>query len=400
MKWWVVIIFPLFLYLPRTYASVVINEFQVEPSGSSQWIELYNTGPNQQDISGWFIDDDGGTTKYTIPTSTILFPNSCLSFQSGSFLWNTASSDKAKLISGETLVDEYQYSNSPGNNISFGRSPDGAGNWTTFNSPSRDKSNNNNVSCLSLTTPPPSSTPIQTPMVIPSPTPNDYSNLFISEYLPYPDSGNEWVEIYNSNDFDVNLDGWFIDDIADDGSAPMVITGTINSKSYKVFYLSTAFLNNSGDDVRLLNGSKTEKDKTSFESSIKNKSWAKDANNKWCQVDSTPNLTNSNCPDPTPTPTPAPTPLPSPTPTPQPSPSVTAGTAKPSPSPSPKSYILNPTSISTPSASPVVLAVSTKWQIPIVELGLAILGIVLVITSGVMVGIKFAKSRREWDNRL
>lgn len=396
MKLWGIIIYLLLFYSSKTYASVAINEFQVEPSGSSQWIELYNTGPNSQDISGWFIDDDSGTTKFTIPINTILSSNSCISFQSGNFFWNTASSDKAKLISNEIIIDEYQYSNSPGNNISFGRLPNGTGNWTIFNNPSRDKSNDNNISCLSSTTPSPTSTPIstpiQTPAVTPSPTPNDYSGLFISEYFPYPDSGNEWVEVYNSNDFDVNLDGWFTDDIADDGSSPIIITGTISPKNYKVFYLSTAFLNNSGDDVRLLNGNKTERDKTSFESSVKNKSWAKDANNKWCQVDPTPNSSNSNCPDPTPTSTLIPT-L---TPTPSPSASIGTSTPTPTPKPSPKT---SPTPISievaTPNASPEVLAAKTTNQIPIIESLLVITGIGLVITSGIMAAIKFAKHKFE-----
>ncbi|KKU79982.1 MAG: LPXTG-motif cell wall anchor domain protein [Candidatus Amesbacteria bacterium GW2011_GWA2_47_70] len=325
MKWWGIALLPFFFCPLKIYASIGINEFQVEPSGSSQWIELYNSGPDSQDISGWFIDDDGGTTKFTIPTNTVLTPNACMSFQSGSFFWNTASGDKARLLSGDTIIDEYQYSSSPGNNVSFGRLPDGTGGWTTFSNPSRDKLNNTNTSCLSLPTPSPSSTPLstplQTPAVSPTPTPNDYSNLSISEYLPYPDSGNEWVEIYNGNDSEVNLYGWFVDDVADGGSAPIGISGTISAKTYKQFYLSDSFLNNSGDDVRLLNGSKIEKNKTSFSASTKAKSWSKDSSGNWCQIDPTPNSSNPSCP----------------TLTSAPSPSASTGTNTPKPSPTPKS---------------------------------------------------------------
>lgn len=395
MKWWL----PTFLFLfvvSEVKAQVVINEFQVEPSGSSQWIELYNAGSSLQDISGWFIDDNGGTTKFTIPTNTILTPNACISFQSGSFLWNTASGDKAILLSGETLIDEYQYSGSPGNSVSFGRLPDGTGNWTTFSNPSRDKLNGENTSCLLSVIPTPISTPIstpiQTPTVTPSPTPNDYSNLFISEYFPYPDSGNEWVEVYNSNDFNVSLDGWSIDDIADDGSAPVVISGVVNTKSYKVFYLSTAFLNNGGDDVRLLDGNKTEKDKTSFESSTKGKSWSKDTNNNWCQVNPTPNSSNSSCPDPTPTPTPTPTLTPTPRPTPTPTPVL-----KSSPTPSVSPPTLPPLTVrggteegdikETPliSPSPQVLSTSTRrFNFPAIVLTI-VGGIVFAASVGLII---------------
>lgn len=319
MKWGVVLL--LFFLCPlKTSALVKINEFQIEPSGLNQWIELYNSGADPQDIAGWFIDDDGGSTKFTVPVNTVLQPNTCISFQSGSFLWNTASSDRAKLLSGDIVIDEYQYTKSPGSGISFGRSPDGTGGWTTFSSPSRDKLNSDNTSCLSLPTPTPTPysvstpSPIPTPSPSPSPTPVDYSNLSISEYFPYPESGNEWAEIYNSNDSEVNLNGWFIDDITD-GSSPIGISGIIGAKSYKQFYLADSFLNNGGDDVRLLNVSKTEKNKTSFTASTKAKSWAKDSSGNWCQVDPTPNSSNPNCP--TPTPTPTPTPVTSPTPTPK-----------------------------------------------------------------------------------
>jgi hypothetical protein len=43
--------------------------------------------------------------------------------------------------------------------------------------------------------PTPSPTPTSTPTV------NNYDNIFISEYLPYPESGNEWIELYNNNNF-------------------------------------------------------------------------------------------------------------------------------------------------------------------------------------------------------
>ena len=233
--------------------------------------------------------------------------------------------------------------------------------------------------------PTPASTPIQTPTVTPSSIPNDYSSLFISEYLSYPNSGNEWVEIYNLNDFDVNLDGWFIDDIADDGSAPITISGVINAKSYKIFYLSTAFLNNGGDDVRLLNGNKIEKDKTAFESSIKEKSWSKDNNGNWCQIDPTPNSSNSSCPLPTPTPSatplgasPTPTPKPSPTPTPTP-------TSAPKPTPTPTSIPTPITLLITPNPSPIIPQVLGKtteskslWEIISIIFGSMLLGLSVI----------------------
>lgn len=174
-------------------------------------------------------------------------------------------------------------------------------------------------------------TPTPTPTKIPTPTTSppaikDYDNIFISEFMAYPESDNEWVELYNDNNFEVNLSGWYIDDFANGGSAPKGISGIITAKGYKQFFLSNAFLNNDGDDVRLLNGNQNEKDKTSFDSSTEGKSWSKDQDGDWCQVDPTPNSSNPNCPTetsstvstPTPTSEPqTPTPTKKMTPTPE-----------------------------------------------------------------------------------
>ena len=174
-------------------------------------------------------------------------------------------------------------------------------------------------------TPTPAPTPTPTPTS--TPTPKDYSNIFISEFMAYPESGDEWVELYNNNDFEVDLYGWYIDDIAEGGSPPRQISGIISPKSQKQFSLnSNAYLNNGGDDVRLLNANQVEKDKVSFETTSKGKSWSKDKNGKWCQLDPSPNTPNPECPKEEDSPTsiststptqkpPSPTPTPKPTPT-------------------------------------------------------------------------------------
>ncbi len=232
-----------------------------------------------------------------------------------------------------------------------------------------------NVNPASSPTPSPSPLLTPTPSPSPTPTPNDYSNLFISEYIPYPDSGNEWVEIYNGNDFEVNLYGWFVDDIADSGSAPIDISGIISAKAYKQFYLSDSFLNNNGDDVRLLNGSKTEKNKTSFSISTKTKSWSKDSAGNWCQVDSTPNSSNPNCPTPAPTSTPTPLPTPKPSPTPSISPPTL-----------PPLTVRGGTEEGDIKETPAVLSSSTQrttnwWAIALIIVG----GIVFIVSVGLII---------------
>jgi hypothetical protein len=82
--------------------------------------------------------------------------------------------------------------------------------------------------CLSPTNfPTQNSSPTNTPI----PTPISYQNIYLSEVYPNPQTGeNEWVEIYNDNDFIVNLNNWYIDDIEDGGSSPKKFSLTIQPK--------------------------------------------------------------------------------------------------------------------------------------------------------------------------
>jgi len=112
-------------------------------------------------------------------------------------------------------------------------------------------------------------------------------DVIINEILPHPENGleNEFIELYNSGDEDVDLSGWFLDD-EEGGSQPYLIpVGTIILHGeYKVFYKSQTniALNDSGDAARLL----FPDDQIAF-SCIYNEyaaiglSWARTANNTW-----------------------------------------------------------------------------------------------------------------------
>ena len=163
---WLILISSFYLYLSTNVkAQVVINEFQIEPDN---WIELYNKSDGVFDISGWIIDDEGGSQKYTISSNTILNSKKCISFQSGNFNWDSSSSDDIKLFDSQTnLVELYHYDVSPGDNISIGREIDGEGLLVVLLNNSRDRLNLNDGSCLQPT-PTPSPTPTQT--ATPQPT--------------------------------------------------------------------------------------------------------------------------------------------------------------------------------------------------------------------------------------
>lgn len=181
-----------FLLFPKNvFAQVVINEFQLSPSGN-QWVELYNNGEDDIDISGWIIDDNGGSSAYfTIPSETILQSKKCISFESSQFNWNTASKDEVKLISSSG-VETYSYQKSPGDNISIGRAIDGEGDLVVLSSESRDEYNAGGGSCLA-----PTPVTTETPTAAPTSTPAVYKAVYKID-TPKDGSGNNLssVQIY------------------------------------------------------------------------------------------------------------------------------------------------------------------------------------------------------------
>ena len=101
-----------------------------------------------------------------------------------------------------------------------------------------------------------------TPATLPSPGP-----ICISEFLPAPQfvdwdgdglagSSDEWVELHNGSDRDLDLGNWMLDDRADGGSPPFTLPrGTIlRGGEYYVLYrcITHVVLGDTGDEVRLM----------------------------------------------------------------------------------------------------------------------------------------------------
>jgi len=151
-------------------------------------------------------------------------------------------------------------------------------------------------------TPIPTLTPAQTffptPTAYPTPTSISYSSIYLSEVMVNPLSGEkEWVEIYNDNDFEVFLNNWYIDDVENAGATPKKFSLTVSPKSYAVIEFSSAIFNNDGDQVRLLDFNKSEKDSFEYSQSMAGKSWGRvDFNSdSWCLQEPTKNQPNGSC---------------------------------------------------------------------------------------------------------
>lgn len=265
MKFLLSLLIFLFLFIQDSNAQVRINEFLIDPS---QKIELFNPTLNPFDISGWFIDDSSGTTYFTVPQDTIISPNSCSVFESD-FNLNKTSADTVRLFNAtapptstqSALIDSFSYKASSGSGVSFKRLPDAGPLWST-GSADIGFYNNTTLSCIAIPT------PTTTPTMIPTPTVTPilqlYGNIYLSEVMVNPDEESEWVELYNDNDFKMDLVDWYLDDGKDSGSSPKKFSISIDAKSYAVYAVTSSMFNNDGDSVRLLDFSSLERDSVSY----------------------------------------------------------------------------------------------------------------------------------------
>ncbi|MEK9178907.1 MAG: lamin tail domain-containing protein [Patescibacteria group bacterium] len=297
-------------------SSIVINEFLIDPS---QQVEIYNTATESADISGWYVDDSGGTTFGVIPSAIILGPHECYVFSENINL-NKTSADTVRLFSktapptdlSAQLIDSYSYLKSPGEGISWARIPDGNSIWAT-GSASFGLLNSTLISCLLAPTPSP--TPTQTPSPTPTPTNTptptqsppsptttpspSAQNIILSEIYPNPKTGNnEWIELYNQNDTEVSLVDWYIDDAENEGSSPKKFNLVIPAKGFATFDLTSSIFNNDGDTVRLLNAQKQEVDTVEYASIKSEQSYSRQGattDSKWCSTAASKAAVNSLC---------------------------------------------------------------------------------------------------------
>lgn len=219
---------PADLPIVPTQARIVINEVMSQPLTGTDWIELYNLGPEPLDLQGWKIDDqlEGGGAAQTIQHSTIISPNSFLVIPVGTLL--NAEIDSVYLITDQGIItDSLEYASSLSQRT-WSRLPDGIGPWQAASRATPASSNHQNPSI-------------------------DPHQLLINEVLAWPHTGEEFVELYNAGNSTIDLSGWWLDDQANGGGTPIRIAddSVIEPRGWHIIYSNNLF-NDNGDLVRLL----------------------------------------------------------------------------------------------------------------------------------------------------
>lgn len=171
------------------------------------WIELYNDG-GILDLAGHYLTDDADSlTKWMFPLDdpglTTILPNSHVRLwcdkdeQQGSDHTNFKLSGEGETIyfidpDGMTILDSVAYGIQQ-DNISFGAECDGCDEWQFFNIPTPDAPNVESLVAPSL-------------LYI-----NEYQSNNVSSIFDEFDEADAWVEVFNPNQFQVNLSGYTIE---------------------------------------------------------------------------------------------------------------------------------------------------------------------------------------------
>ncbi len=114
--------------------------------------------------------------------------------------------------------------------------------------------------------------------------------LTLSEIMPNPEVGGEWVELYHAGNTRATLDGWRLEDLA---GKRTILSGTVEPLSYHVIFLPNQILNNGGDAVYLINPSNVTEDQTDYSENPPDRgvSWSL-LDGAWSHGTATPNEKN------------------------------------------------------------------------------------------------------------
>jgi len=260
-------------------SALIINELLPNPSDEAlEWIELKNLSNANINLNGWSLTDSSG--KRFVINNIVIAGNSLAVFQkSETKISLNNSGDVISLFNpAYTLVYSVEYENSY-DKWSYARDEDDSWQWTTL--PTKLEENQFSLPTVEA--------PINTGGS-PVNTGVNYSDvILISEILPNPtgsDSG-EWIELYNSEDKDVDLIGW---QVGDNSSKKYIIAASnfestvIKAKKFFILprSISAIALNNTGGDAVKLywpNGSLLD-NINYFESAEDDHGYAL-INNKW-----------------------------------------------------------------------------------------------------------------------
>jgi len=280
--------------------SVIINEIAwmgTADSANNEWIELYNNTQKSINLDGWRLTAQDGTPNISLSG---IIP------ASGFYLLERTDDETVpnipadKIYSGalgnngeylilynnlNEIIDELNYSAGwiNGDNNTKQTMEKSSINWQTSENPRGTPKSQNSTGVKN------NSTTIKTVQDSPAPIIEQPKNvlteinyptgIIINEILPSPEGSDEieeWIEIFNKNNFEVDLSDWKISDTIGKTTTYIFSKETkIKNKSFLVLYRPTTkiVLNNDGDGLKLLNPKGDIVDEVAYGKAILNQSY-------------------------------------------------------------------------------------------------------------------------------
>jgi hypothetical protein len=195
---------------PAASGSVVVNE--VESNGDdTDWVEIVNVGSETVDLSGWlFRDNDATRTPWALPAGSSVAPGAffVIDQASGSnpvgFDFGLGNADEVHLFLPDGVTQVATHSWTVHSAVSYGRCPDGTGEFATTTVSTKGAPNNCALPVL------------------------------INEVESQPESGEDWIELVNVGTTPVDASGLVIRDGEDDHAYTIPSGTTIDAGAYFV----------------------------------------------------------------------------------------------------------------------------------------------------------------------
>ncbi len=259
-------------------SDIIINEIGASPTSTHEWIEIWNKGSEPVDLIGWkFWENNTNHGLSVSTTDAVVAPGEYAAIvqddkqfilDNPSFTGSVFDSSWSSLNeSGEEIglkdnagnfVEQFTYVAAP--NHSLERKNPFLADYTSANWQENAMGNtvgavNSNFSTGSVgaTSSQENNTSTNTSSISNSSS-SSFLSIKINEFVSNPDSGNEWVELFNPSTSSLNLAGGFICDSRNTTSTCKNISGVIEANGWLKIDLQTdSYLNNDGDTVILKN---------------------------------------------------------------------------------------------------------------------------------------------------
>lgn len=299
---------------------VIINEaawMGTTNSANDEWIELYNNTDVEIDLSGWGLYEEGGKTLvepligiigaksyYLIERTDDNTVPDIEASQSptgwGGYGLNNNGEHLQLLDNSSNIIDEVDCSGGwftgigkPEyktmeriNSLVGGSDPQ---NWQTSQNPggtskAKNSEQNQELKIAEDVPPPISLTESEKPALDNSRQQTYPSGIVINEILPSPegpDETEEWIEIFNQNNFEVDLSGWQIADTVGRTTTYIFPVGTkISPQGFLVLWRPTTkiTLNNSQDGLLLIQPNGNILDSVNYQKAPRGQSYNKTEN--------------------------------------------------------------------------------------------------------------------------